>query len=285
MGLSTRYLGHGVGLRRQHYKDFLESRPQVAWIEAISENFMAAGGRPLAVLEKVRRDMPVALHGVSLSIGSVTAPDLSYRKQLKALIERIEPALVSDHLCWGTHGPQYMHDLLPLPYTEESLAHVSGRVAALQDFLGRRILLENVSSYVAFQASTIPEWEFMSALAERADCQILLDINNIYVSAHNHGFDPYTYIDGISAARVAQIHLAGHSTCGAFIIDTHDHPVCDAVWQLYRHAVRRLGRVSTLIEWDDAVPELSVLLAQSQRAAREETRTLSRQAQELEVPL
>src|SRR5262244_2440824 len=266
MAFQRIYLGHGVGLRPKHYGLFLESRPPVDWVEAISENFMRIGGRPLAVLEKVRRDFPVALHGVSLSIGSSDPLNREYLDDLAELVNRIEPALVSDHLCWGTHGGRYAHDLLPLPYTEEALEHVAGRVAAVQDVLRRQILLENVSSYVEFQDSTMTEWEFLSAVAERADCGILLDVNNIYVSAHNHGYDPIAYLDGVARERVGQIHLAGHSHKGAYLLDTHDHPVPDGVWALYRQALKRLGRVSTLIEWDDNVPELETLWAESARA-------------------
>ena len=266
MAFTAKYLGHGIGLRPRHYGRLLEERPQVDWIEAISENFMWQGGRPRSVLDKVRCDVPVVLHGVSLSIGGSDPLDAAYLGELRELAASIEPAWVSDHLCWGTHGGRYAHDLLPLPYTEEALEHVAGRVAAVQDVLRRQILLENVSSYVEFQDSTMTEWEFLSAVAERADCGILLDVNNIYVSAHNHGYDPIAYLDGVARERVGQIHLAGHSHKGAYLLDTHDHPVPDGVWALYRQALKRLGRVSTLIEWDDNVPELETLWAESARA-------------------
>jgi uncharacterized protein (UPF0276 family) len=274
MAFSRKYLGHGVGLRTKHFGAYLAGPPPVDWLEAISENFMAAGGRPIAVLEKVRRDIPVVLHGVSLSIGSVDPLSERYLEDLTALVRRIEPAWISDHLCWGTHGGRYVHDLWPLPYTEEALAHVAARVERVQERLGRQILLENVSSYVAFKHSTMTEWEFLSEVARRADCGILFDVNNVYVSARNHGFDPLDYLAGIPAERVGQFHLAGHSDRGRYLLDTHDHPVPDAVWELYRAAVRRFGPVSTLIEWDDAIPPLERLLDESRRAAAIEAETL-----------
>lgn len=278
MGFARTHLGHGVGLRPKHYGRMLEQRPPVDWIEAISENFMAPGGRPTAVLEKVRRDVPVVLHGVSLSIGSTEPLSTAYLRDLKELVTKIEPAWVSDHLCWGSHGGRYVHDLLPLPYTEEALEHVISRVGAVQDVLRRQILLENVSSYIAFRDSTMTEWEFLSEVAQRADCGILLDINNIYVSARNHGFEPLEYLNAIPASRVGQLHLAGHSDKGKYLLDTHDGPVADEVWQLYRQAVRRFGRVSTLIEWDDNVPGLDELVAQSQKAAALEGEVLTQEA-------
>lgn len=274
MSYTATYLGHGVGLRSRHYGHFLEAQPPVAWVEATSENFMVGGGRPVAVLEKVRRDAPVGLHGVSLSVGAVEPLDRDYLVKLRALVDWLEPASVSDHLCWGRHRGRYVHDLLPLPYTEEALAHVVGRVSAVQDVLGRQLLLENVSSYVAFSDSTLTEWEFLGEVAKQADCGILLDINNVFVSAYNHDFDARAYLDGIPAERVAQFHLAGHRQSGTYLIDTHDGPVSAQVWALYREAVARFGRVSTLVEWDDDVPELEILLKESQRAARFEAEAL-----------
>jgi hypothetical protein len=268
-------LGHGIGLRTRHFARFQEERPPVSWVEVVTENFMADGGRPIAVLEKVRRDVPVVLHGVSLSIGSLDPLSGSYLAELKKLVTRIEPAMVTDHLCWGTHRGQYVHDLLPLPYTEESLAHVASRVAAVQEFLGRRILLENPSSYVTFRDSTMTEWEFLSALCRQADCGILLDVNNVYVSARNLGFDPIAYLDGIDAGRVGQFHLAGHSDKGRYLLDTHDEPVPPAVWDLYREALRRFGRVPSLVEWDDHIPPLDEVVAQSRRAAEIEAEELA----------
>jgi uncharacterized protein (UPF0276 family) len=268
-------LGHGVGLRPKHYGRFLEGNPRVDWVEAITENYLSQGGRPLAALEKARRDRPVVLHGVSLSIGSVDPLNEDYLKRVRALASRIEPAWISDHLCWGSHGRRYAHDLLPLPWTEESLAHVSARVRRVQDALGRRILLENVSSYVAFRDSTMTEWEFLARVAEDADCGILLDVNNVYVSARNHGFDADTYLAALPANRIGQFHLAGHADKGKYLLDTHDAPVPESVWSLYATAVRRFGAVPALIEWDDQIPELEELLAQSRRAAEIEARVLS----------
>jgi uncharacterized protein (UPF0276 family) len=235
---------------------------------------MAAGGRPVAVLEKVRRDVPVVLHGVSLSIGSLDPLSDRYLDDLAALARRIEPAWISDHLCWGTHGGRYVHDLLPLPYTEEALEHVVGRVERVQERLGRQILLENVSSYVAFRDSTMAEWEFLSEVAHRADCGILLDVNNVFVSARNHGFDSDDYLAGLPAARIGQVHLAGHSDKGRYLLDSHDHPVPEAVWELYRAAVRRFGPISTLVEWDDHVPPLERLVEESRRARAVEAEVL-----------
>lgn len=275
MSFARRYIGHGVGLRPKHYLRMLDERPPVDWVEAITENFMAPGGRPIAVLERVRREVPVVLHGVSLSIGSVDPVSSAYLRDLKALVARIEPAWISDHLCWGSHGGRYAHDLLPLPYTEESLAHVVARIGIVQDVLQRQILIENVSSYVAFRDSTLTEWEFLSEVARRADCGILLDVNNIYVSARNHGFDAIAYLDGVPGAYIGQIHLAGHSDKGTYLLDTHDHPVPEPVWALYREAVRRFGRISTLVEWDDHVPELDELVAESRKAASLEAEVMT----------
>ncbi len=275
MSIARPDLGHGIGLRPKHFGRFLSEPPPVDWMEATSENFMAPGGRPLAVLERVRREVPVVLHGVSLSIGSTDPLNEVYLTELRALADRIEPALVSDHLCWGSHGGRYAHDLWPLPYTEEALAHVVLRVQRVQEKLGRQIALENVSSYVAFRDSTMTEWEFLSEVAERADCGILLDVNNIFVSARNHRFDPADYLEGIPRDRVVQFHLAGHSDKGTYLFDSHDGQVAGAVWDLYRQAVRRFGRVPTLIEWDDRIPELDELVAQSRTAAAVEAEVLA----------
>ena len=271
-------LGHGVGLRPRHFGRWFSERTPVDWVEATSENYLGLGGRPYAVLEKVRHDLPVVLHGVSLSIGATEPLDERYLASLRRLADRIEPALVTDHLCWGRHGGRYVHDLWPLPYTEEALAHVVARVARVQDLLGRRIALENVSSYVAYRASTLTEWEFLGALAERADCGILLDVNNVHVSARNHGFDPHAYLAGVPADRVVQIHLAGHEDKGAYLLDSHDAAVPESVWDLYRLTVARLGRVPTLVEWDDRIPELEVLVGESRKAAAIEARVLGRSA-------
>ena len=274
MSFARKDLGHGIGLRSKHFARFLAEPPPVAWVEAISENFLAPGGRPVAVLEKVRRDVPVVLHGVSLAIGSVDSLDQNLLRGLRRLADRIDPAYVSDHLCWGRHGGRYAHDLLPLPYTEEGLAHVVARVREVQDALGRQILLENVSSYVEYVDSTMTEWEFLAAVARSADCGILLDVNNVFVSARNHGFDPDAYLAGLPVDRVGQFHLAGHSAHGAYLLDTHDAPVPEPVWELYRRAVRRFGPVPTIVEWDDHVPELERLVDESRRAQAAEAEAL-----------
>jgi uncharacterized protein (UPF0276 family) len=266
VAIAVPYLGHGVGLRPTHYPRLWDGTARADWFEVISENYMIAGGRPLAALERARALAPVVLHGVSLSIGSTDPLDKAYLDALQSLAARYEPAWVSDHLCWSSVGGHHAHDLLPLPYTDEALDHVVRRVVAVQERLRRRILLENVSSYLTYTHSTIPEWEFLDAVARRADCGLLLDVNNVYVSAVNHGFAPETYLAGLPGDRVCQIHLAGHTDMGAYLLDTHDGPVIEAVWDLYRHAVRRFGRVSTLVEWDDRVPDLEVVRAEADRA-------------------
>jgi hypothetical protein len=266
MTLAVPFLGHGIGLRPKHYPALWDGTARVDWFEAISENFMVPGGRPRAALARARALGPVVLHGVSLSIGSTDPLDEAYLRTLEALARRVEPAWISDHLCWSGVGGEYAHDLLPLPYTEEALEHVVRRVVTVQERLRRQILLENVSSYLTYTHSTLREWEFLAAVAVRADCGLLLDVNNVHVSAVNHGFDPLAYLDGLPAGRVGQIHLAGHTDLGTHLLDTHDRPVIDAVWDLYRHAVRRFGRVSTLVEWDDHIPEIDVVCAEAERA-------------------
>jgi len=229
---------------------------------------MQAGGRPRHVLEQVRKNYPVALHGVSLSLGSDEPASPEYLRRLLELVTWVEPCLVSDHLCWTALAGRNSHDLLPLPYTEESIRVAAANIGRVQDFMGRRILVENVSTYVEFRASDMTEWEFVSAVLEAADCDLLLDVNNVYVNARNHGFDAKRYLDEIPAERVRQIHLAGHEDHGEYIIDTHDHPICEDVWELYRYAIGRFGAVPTLIERDDRVPELPVLLDEAERAAK-----------------
>ena len=264
------YLGVGVGLRPVHYGAVLERASRgtlrVDWFEALSENYMAPGGRPRRMLGRVRELAPLVLHGVSLNLGSVDPLDRADLDALAELVACVQPRWISDHLCWTGVDGRNLHDLLPLPQTEEAVRHVAARIARVQDGLGRRIAVENVSSYLRFAADEMQEWEFLVAVAEEADCGILLDVNNICVSAHNHGFDPLRYVDAIPGERVFQIHLAGHSEAGPLRIDTHDHPVCDEVWAVYEHAVGRLGRVSTLIERDDHIPELEVLEEEAARA-------------------
>jgi len=263
---SPRFLGVGLGLRKQHYEYVLERQPAVDWFEILSENYMVPGGRPLHMLERVRERYRLVMHGVSLSIGSADALDIDYLRRLKQLAERIEPAWISDHLCWTGVGGRNAHDLLPLPYTAEALQHVCERIQQVQDFLGRRIAIENVSSYLRYRHSEMTEWDFLATVAERADCGILLDVINVYVSAYNHGFDALSYFNAIPRQRVWQFHLAGHSERGAYLLDTHDHPVKPEVWALYVEACRRFGRVSTLIERDDNIPELPELLAEAEQA-------------------
>ena len=261
------FLGHGLGLRRDHYAAILAGESAGDWVEAISENYMEVGGRARRVLLAVRDRYPMTLHGVSLGIGGTDPLDEEYLAALKALAGEVEPAFLSDHLCWTGVGGRTSHDLLPLPYTEEALAHVVSRVARVQERLGRPIALENVSSYVAYRASAMPEWEFVAEVARRSGCGLLLDVNNIFVTATNHGLDPHAYLSAIPRESVWQIHLAGPSEAGALLVDTHDHPVRPEVWELYREAVRRFGEVSTCVEWDDQVPELAVVRAERDRAA------------------
>ena len=265
-GKQRPWLGFGLGLRREHYAAVLDTRPAVDWFEILSENYMVDGGKPLYFLDRIRAQYPMVMHGVSLSIGGCDPLDMDYLASLKRLAERIEPEWISDHLCWTGIDGRNLHDLLPLPYTEEAIEHVAARVMQVQDTLARRILLENVSSYVTFTDSQVSEWEFLSAVAERADCYILLDVNNVYVSAGNHGYDARTYIEGVPCERVHQIHLAGHSRNGSLIVDTHDHPVPDPVWDLYAEAIARLGPVSTMIERDDDIPPIEDLLVELDKA-------------------
>ena len=229
-------LGCGVGLRSQHYPVITEKWPKVDWFEAISENYMDTGGRPLQILEQVRHHYPIALHGTALSIGSVDPINQKYLERLKKLVDRIDPFIVSDHLCWSSVEGEVLHDLLPLPFTEEAIQHIVQRVSQVQELLGRRILLENVSTYVTYTHSAMPEWEFLTEVARRSGCGILLDVNNLYVNATNHKFDPREYLKNISKESVGQIHLAGHTDMGSFLFDTHSAPIIDRVWELYREA-------------------------------------------------
>ncbi|WP_158915614.1 DUF692 domain-containing protein [Caulobacter sp. S45] len=256
------FQGFGLGLRPPHYQDFLAGEPQVDFVEVISENFMVRGGRPLHVLDAVRERYPVAMHGVSMSIGSADGVKLDYLKRLKQLADRVRPLWVSDHLCWtGVEGFN-SHDLLPLPYTEDTLKTVCANIDRVQDVLERPLVLENPSSYLTFADDEMTEWGFLSEMCARTGCYLLLDINNIYVSGTNHGFSPEAYIAGVPAERVRQVHLAGHSAGRGLLIDTHDTPVPDPVWALYELASRRLGQVAVMIERDDDIPPLGELLSE-----------------------
>lgn len=253
-------IGFGLGLRRQHYETILSTQPDLGWFEIVTENYLVDGGKPLNYLDRIRALYPLAMHGVALSIGGSDAIDFDYLQRVKNLAQRIEPLWISDHLCWTGVDGLNTHDLLPLPYTEEALKHVVERVQRVQDFLGRRILLENVSSYIAYSASTMDEWEFLREIAERADCLLLLDINNVYVSSVNHEFDALTYLRHLPANRVCQFHLAGHTHRGNYLIDTHDQPVSEEVWNLYAEALALFGPLATMIERDDNIPVLDVLI-------------------------
>ena len=260
--------GFGLGLRPTHYEALLSESHPIDWLEVITENYLVPGGKPLHYLERIRERYPLVMHGVSLSIGSTAPLDFEYLRELKQLAARIEPHWMSDHLCWTGVDGVNLHDLMPLPYTEEALRHVADRVTQVQDFLGRRILLENVSSYVSYTSSEMTEWEFLAELAVRADCEILLDINNIYVSSVNHGFDPREFLDAVPGERVRQFHLAGHQNHGHYIVDTHDAPIVAPVWELYQAAVARFGDVATMIERDAHIPPLAELVSELEVARR-----------------
>ena len=261
-------IGFGLGLRPEHYEEIAANPGRVGWFEALSENYMVPGGRPMHWLDRIRRDHPMALHGVSLSIGSIDPLDDGYLTDLKALADRVQPLWISDHLCFtGLRGTN-MHDLLPLPYTEEALSHVAERVSRVQDRLGRRLVLENVSSYVTYAASELSEWDFIAELSRRADCEILLDVNNVYVSAFNHEFDARAFLRAMPRERVRQFHLAGHTHKGSHIIDTHDHPIVPDVWALYAEAVKLFPDVPTMIERDADIPPYEELLAELDVARR-----------------
>lgn len=258
--------GAGVGLRSCHYDYIIEHRPPVAWFEALSDNYMVDGGPALDYLDAIRAHYPMVLHGVGLSLGSTDQLSLDYLNKLKTLVDRIQPAWVSDHLCWVSAKGQYFHDLLPLPYTEEAITHVAQRISQVQDFLGTRMLIENVSSYFAYKKNEMSEWDFINAIAEKADCYILLDINNVYVSAINHGFDPRMYVDGIASHRVKQCHLAGYADKGRYLLDNHGAPIHQPVWDLYEVALNRFEPIPTLIEWDENIPPFTVLQAEADKA-------------------
>ena len=259
-------LGFGVGLRSVHYPHILSRHPRVDWFEILSENYMDTGGRPLFVLDKVAEEYPVVLHGVSMSVGSTDPLDWDYLRKLKVLAARVNARWVSDHLCWTGVSGLNVHDLLPMPYTDESLRYTIERVRTISDFLERPVVLENPSTYLEYAASSWTEWDFLATLAEEADCGLLLDVNNVYVSAYNHGFDPKIYIDEIPADRVVQHHLAGHTHKGTHILDTHSDHVIDEVWELYRYAYQHIGGVATLLEWDEAIPSFEVVHAEALKA-------------------
>ncbi|HET9031560.1 MAG TPA: DUF692 domain-containing protein [Dokdonella sp.] len=262
------WYGYGLGLRTEHFDAVLDESPAVDWFEIISENFMVAGGKPRHYLDAIRARYPLAMHGVSLSIGSTDPLDLDYLRELGQLARDIEPMWISDHLCWTANGGINSHDLMPLPYTEEAIAHVASRIGEVQDFLGREILIENVSTYVSFANAEMDEAAFLSEIARRSGCRILLDVNNIYVSSRNHGYDADAYVAALPAEKIWQIHLAGHSDYGDYVIDTHDHPVRDEVWALYARTLERVGPVTTMIERDDQIPPLAELVAELDRARR-----------------
>ncbi len=258
--------GCGIGLHLEHHDFVLSERPDVPFFEIITENVMADGGRPRDVLDRVRRDWPVALHGVSLSPGSAEAARPEYLARLKEIVARVEPAIVSDHLCWTGLGGHNSHDLLPMPFTEEAVRAAAENIRRVQDALGRRILVENISTYLRFDGSTLREWEFVRSVLEEADCGLLLDVNNVYVNARNHGFDPREYFAAIPVERVRQYHIAGHEDLGELIVDTHDRPIATSVWDLFREAVARFGPHPTIIERDDDIPEFPVVYAEARTA-------------------
>jgi len=260
------YLGFGLGLRTDHYHDILSQKPAIDWFEIISEDYMVSGGNPLYFLDRIHEIYPIVMHGVSLSIGTFDPLDKDYLTELKKLADRVNPVWISDHLCWTGNQGVNLHDLLPLPYTEEALQHVVSRIKQVQDFLGRQILIENVSSYISYRHSVMTEWEFLNRVAEESECLLLFDINNIYVSSFNHQFDPMDYINGVPAKRIQQFHLAGHLNLGTHIVDTHDHAIIDPVWELYAKALQKFGPISTMIERDANIPPLADLLTELDQA-------------------
>jgi uncharacterized protein (UPF0276 family) len=260
--------GVGIGLRIPHYRHILERKPVVDWFEIISENFMLDGGRPLAILDQILEQYRVVQHGVSMYFGSADPLDRTHLARLKALVRRTRTPWLSDHLCWGSVDGTYSHDLLPLPYTWEAVRVTAAKIRQAREMLEVPVIVENVSSYAEFHASQMTEWEFLTEVVERADCGILLDVNNIYVSSRNHGFDPFTYLNHVPAERVAQIHIAGHSKFEKYLLDTHDHPVLAPVWKLYARAIERCGPTATLLEWDDRIPAFDEVHAEALKANR-----------------
>ena len=260
--------GVGIGLRIPHYRHILEEKPVVDWFEIISENYMVDAGRPLAVLDRILEQYRVVQHGVSMYFGNAARPNRDHLKKLKALTKRTKTPWLSDHLCWGSFDGRFTHDLLPMPYTWEAVKWTARNIREVQDHLGLPVAVENTSSYAEFHASEMTEWEFLAEVVERADCGILLDVNNIYVSSKNHTFDPYVYLNHVPAERVAQIHVAGHTKYERYILDTHDHPVLDPVWKLYARAIQRIGRTATLLEWDDHIPSFDEVHREALKATR-----------------
>lgn len=258
--------GAGIGLRQCHYQKILQHSPKVPWFEVLTDNYMSDGGVDLKYLDQIAERYPVTLHGVGLSIGSTDPVNKDYLSKLKKLVDRVKPAYVSDHLCWISIDNQYLHELMPLPYTEEAINHVVRRLAYVQDYLGTQILMENISSYLTYEINEMNEWEFLNMVSERSDCFILLDVNNVYVSSQNHGFDPDEYIAYINHTRVRQIHLAGYEDKGDYLFDTHSEVIHDRVWKLYEYTLKQCGVVPTLIEWDDKIPPLEELLQEAQKA-------------------
>ncbi|BCZ97922.1 TPA: DUF692 domain-containing protein [Legionella pneumophila] len=262
------YLGFGLGLRPNYYEEILTSKPDLDWFEILTENYLIPGGKPLYYLDKIREHYPIVMHGVSLSLGSTDPLNWDYLNQVQELASRIEPVWISDHLCWtGVHGLN-THDLLPVPYTTEAIQHIVSRIQEIQDFLKRPFLIENVSSYLTYKQSEMSEWDFILEIVKQSGCYLLLDVNNVYVSSFNHNFDPMAYINSMPSGRVAQIHLAGHTNHGDYIIDTHNAPVIEPVWDLYEATIQRLGPVSTMIERDDNMPDFSELLSEINHAKR-----------------
>lgn len=264
--MQTQFLGFGLGLRALHFEQIITDKPAVDWFEIISENYFVAGGKPWHYLNKIRADYPIVMHGVSMSIGSTGPLNLDYLQALKNTIARVEPQWVSDHLCFSQVGGINSHDLLPMPYTDEALDHLASRIHQVQEYLGREMIFENVSSYLTYKDSQMSEWDFLAALHTKTGCRFLMDVNNVYVSARNHEFDAMTYLNAIPAAAIAQIHLAGHQDFGSHIIDTHDEDVPPAVWELYATYAKQLGPVSTMIERDDNIGSLQDLMQELERA-------------------
>lgn len=272
----------GLGLRPEHYQDFLSERQSLDWLEVLTDNYLVPGGKPLYFLDKIRQDYPIAMHGVAMNLGSTDPLDYDYLRQVRDLIQRIDPFIVSDHLCWTGFNQRRLYDLLPLPYTEEAVTHVSERILRVQDFLGRRLTIENLSAYIE-AVNPMNEWEFFREIAIASDCDLLVDINNIYVSSRNQYFDPIMYLRGLDPQRVRQFHLAGHTDLGDHCIDTHDHPVCDEVWGLYAEAIRLFGNVPTLLERDDQIPQIAELLSEIKMAREIATNVLSEDTKSLSL--